>query len=403
MKYYKNIELAKLQNVSEKAVRNWIQAALEGKLELQLYEEGDRNYIANTSKNVAIIEEVVQKGKKFRNSRGFKIVKPKPAFYKLYTSEQIFNIISSIDIYREIPHQYSYFDGGAKYWDLYSHKLLTESTPNLLNSTVELLGLHQAYLDNLLGDYQQVNVVDVGAGNGLPVRHFLEHLLSTGKLGRYVGIDLSNNMLDIAERNFKKWFGDRVTLERSIKDINRDRFTDILINDAFNESGTIPNVMLFFGGTIANSRHPQQQFQTVHDSMGKQDLLLFAYKLDTPRSRRYFDFGTESASLDLQEKVVPELLNIDESLYEVEQFFDENQRERQIQIRLKVAISIEFNLNNQPRVLDLNKGDAILLWRSKHWDLLETINFFENSGFDLIQTARSKDQECILLVAKIKS
>ena len=65
MKYFKNTELAKLYNVSEKSVRNWIEATKKGKLQLQLYEGGSKAYIANTTKNTLMLEDLVEKGKKY--------------------------------------------------------------------------------------------------------------------------------------------------------------------------------------------------------------------------------------------------------------------------------------------------------------------------------------------------
>lgn len=72
MKYFRNTELAKIYKVSEKSVRNWIEAAQSGKIELQLFEHNGKYFIANTSKNTTIIEKLVEKGKKFRNTRGHK-------------------------------------------------------------------------------------------------------------------------------------------------------------------------------------------------------------------------------------------------------------------------------------------------------------------------------------------
>jgi transposase len=62
VKYFKNTELASLYKISEKSVRNWIAAVQEGKIDLQLYDKNNKSFIANTSKNIAVIEELVEKG-----------------------------------------------------------------------------------------------------------------------------------------------------------------------------------------------------------------------------------------------------------------------------------------------------------------------------------------------------
>lgn len=407
MKYFKNTELAKLYHISEKSVRNWIESAEAGKLELELYREGERLCIANTSKNTFQIEQLVQKGKKYKNHRGFKTTRPTTQFYKLYGSKEIADIVSNIDIHREIPHQYSYFNGGAEHWDLYSKKLLEDPAGNPLTKTIELLSLTTPYIDTLISEYKTVNVIDLGIGNSMPVRPLLQHLLDKNVLGRYVGIDTSKDMLTIADRNVHDWFGDRVAYEGHVRDIVYDRFDDLLLSDSL--GGPAPsavNLVLFLGATILNFRDPSYALRTINSSLGKNDLMFLSLKLDSERARRYFDFSAKGGggkSLDLKEKAILDLLNIDESLYDVEQLFDQEKMEREILVRFKVALSMEFQVGDGQRVIDLHKGESIVLWRAKHQSGLETIEQLNRTGFDLMQATKSRDQEHLLIISKIKS
>lgn len=406
MNYFKNTELANLYNVSEKTVRNWIQSAVEGKLLLQLYEKDDRQYIANIIRNTTLIESLIQKNKKYKNTRGYKVVTPTKEFYKIFNSKEIFDIISSIDIYGELPHRYSYFNGGASEWDAYVQKLSKENTSNILSNTLSLLGTSTSYLDELLAPYSKVNIVDIGPGNCFPVRNLLEHYVQNGKLNRYIGIDISQDMLDIGEKNIRDWFGDKFQFEGYARDVNYDRFEDLLAPDSFGAESPVANIILFLGSTIANFREPGQSLHMIHESMGKNDLLIFSRSLDTENVRRYFDFATEAdnvAALSLQERFVLDLLNIDPSLYEVEQFFDEQQMARRIQVRLRVALCIGFELDDKHKVINFNKGDTILLWQHKHQNLLDIIRQFDDSGFNLLGARKSTDEESVLAISKIKT
>jgi len=142
MKYFKNTELAKLYNVSEKSVRNWISAAKQGKLDLELYEDEERQYIISSSHNKQLIQTLVERGQKYKNSRGHKVITPGENFYRLYSPKAVYDIVSSLDIYREIPVQYSYFDGGAQIWDAYVTKMAADPAPNILSNNIELLDLN---------------------------------------------------------------------------------------------------------------------------------------------------------------------------------------------------------------------------------------------------------------------
>lgn len=405
MQYYKNTELAKLYNVSEKSVRNWIDATHDGKLDLTLIDDNGHYFIANTTKNITIIRNLVDKGKKFRNTRGYKVIKPTREFFEMYDAAQVYDIISTIDTYKEIPHKYSYFDGGAQHWDSYTHKLVAETQPNLLTNSIDLLKLCMPYLDRLTSAFDNINIIDVGVGNALPVRNLVDHLVEQKKLGRYIGLDVSKDMLEIARRNLELWFGNKVHFEGYVCDFSHQRFRDLYLPQVFaeDEKSTI-NLHLFLGGTIANLRRPDRTLSTIHDSMSKDDVLISTMKLDTPATRRYFDFsaGSDAPALDLQEKNILNLLNIDESLYTVEQRFDEKLFERRIQVRFNVAVSIEFELDGRTKTVEVNKDESILLWRSKHRNLLQMLQLFDRNDFETMETIRTKDPECLLIMSKVK-
>jgi uncharacterized SAM-dependent methyltransferase len=401
VKYYKNTELAKIYSVSEKSIRNWAQAAGEGRIDLQLHQENGKTLIANTAKNTSIIEDLVAKGKKYKNTRGYKVVEPTPHFYELYSPKQVIDIISNLDIYRETPLQYTYFNSGAKRWDKYTQNLLKQKTSNSLVNTIQLFELNMSYIDKLLEGCTSVNIIDIGVGNALPMRSILEHFHSKGLVRRYIGLDVSKELLEIAEHNIAEWFDNEINFEGHIRDINYDRFDDLLAKDAFAPNAdTSVNLVFFLGGTISNFRAPYRVLSTIHDSMGKRDLLFATKKLDTEKSRRYFEMAVSgNQEIDL----VIKLLNIDPSLYSLEQQFNQELMEREVVVKLKVAIAIKFQLNGQERVLEFNKGESILLWRARHQNFVQAIEEFDSNGFDLLNASRSTDQEYCLVTSRIKT
>lgn len=405
MLYFKKTELAEIHHVSEKTVTNWIREAKDGKLDLELHEEHGKAWIANTTRNIELIEQLVEKRKKFRNSRGIKTVIPKPEFYKLYNQQQIFDLTSSLDIYHEIPLDYAYFDGGADYWDEYAQRLASEKMPNFLTSTIKQLKANQGYIDDLTSRYKRVNIVDIGPGNGMPVKELLQHLLDQGKLGRYIALDISPSILKVANRNIESWFGSKVSFEAHELDINHDRFTDLLAEGALGKGAKdVVNVVLALGGGFSNMRSPDDAFKTIRSSMNRQDLLVYNLKLDSKTSRQYFDLGirTESTPLDAHKKMLVDLLNIDESLYDVEVGYDDQWRERYMHIRLKVALAITFSLEKGDRVVEFNKNDTILVWRYWHQSAQEVMTQLTHNHFDVLQTSQTEDKDYLLTVSRVK-
>lgn len=405
MLYFKKTELAEAYHISEKTVTNWIRNAKDGKLDLELHLEGEKAWIANTTSNIELIEQLVEKRKKFRNSRGIKSVIPKPKFYELYNQQQIFDLTSSLDIYHEIPLDYAYFDGGAAYWDEYAKRLASEKMPNFLTSTVKQLNANQGYIDDLTSRYKHINIVDIGPGNGLPVKELLQHLLDQGKLGHYIALDISPSILKVAERNIQSWFGSKVSFEGHELDINHDRFTDLLAEGALGEGAKdVVNVVLALGGGFSNMRSPDDAFKTIRSCMNRQDLLVYNLKLDSKTSRQYFDLGIrkESNPLDAHKKMLVDLLNIDESLYDVEVGYDDQLRERYMYLRLKVALEITFSLDKGDRVIEFNKNNTILVWRYWHQNAQEVITQLAYNHFDVLQTSQTEDKDYLLTVSRVK-
>lgn len=400
MKYFKNTELAKLYNVSEKSVRNWIEAAQTGKLELQLFEENGKKYIANTTKNGLLVTNLADKGKKYKNSRGVKKLYPKKAFYELYNPRQIIDIVSSLTIHHESPLQYTYVDGGAEDWNKYASRLLNEQAPNMLKRSIELIESTAGTVDLLLEKYKKVNVIDLGPGNGLPVKPTLRRLLKEKRLKKYIPIDISGDMLAIVERNIKTWFGDAINVEPHSRDFSYERFNDLLANN-FTDSETA-NIVFFLGGTLANFRSPEQVLQAINSSLGPNDIFIYSGYLDTPKTRRYFDYYTSDRKVPVQDGIILDLLNIEESLYDVEQVFDEQKRARSISIRPTVDLSLIFDLDSGSHPVEIRKNESILIWRHWHKNIVEMVNMLDVNDFDVMQAIKSPDGQHVLIVSKIK-
>lgn len=406
MQYFRNAELAKLYHVHQSTVANWIEAATSGKLKLTLHEHGGRKFIVKSANNVAVIEKLVAERKKFVNSGGRKIVRPVAQFYQDYSKEQIADIISNLTTYREVPAQYSYVDGGADFWDEYAWRLIGQDAKNTLKSTIELLDANLGNLDRLIADHKKVNVVDLGVGNALPIKGVLGYLVERGILGRYIAIDISAKMLEIAERNVKEWFGGKVAFEGHVRDMACDRFKDLIADDYLAGGDDRPiNLVFLLGGTLSNFRNPDDVLRTINNSMMPGDLLIHSCKLDTPYTRQHFDFSNMAASKErpaTQDTYMLSQLGIKDAYYNLEAYFDEKLKARFLQARLKTALSIEFVSDKGALQVGLGKGEAITLLRIWHRDAQDVINQFSRNGFGVLQLSQTRDHEYLLTISDLR-
>lgn len=406
MQYFKHPELVDRYHVSLKTVHNWIDSAKQGKISLKLHVAKNRTYIANTSENILVLEQLSAKGKKYRNALHHKAAHPTSDFYKLYSRKQILDIISNLNIHREIPRQYNYFDQGAVNWEKHAEKMWSAKTTNILKSTVDLIHANLPAIDTLIGERSRVNVIDIGPGNAMPVRQLLEHLLESKVLHRYIAIDISEEMLRIAERNIKEWFGDKIQFEGYVRDITYERFDDILVDDMLDKNAEkTVNLALLLGATPVNFQSPRDLLKAIYSSMGSDDLLVYSSGVDATTNRSYFDVNADAGASALSSKYsyIFDLLNIDESTYDVEMGFNAEKRVRYIRVRLKVGLTINFKFENGERNVKLDKGDTILLWRAWHQTALEIITDFEATGFSLLQASLAKDRQFLLSISGVET
>lgn len=406
MKYFKNSELTRIYNVSDKAVRNWIILATQQKISLKLYVEGSKIFVADTVNNRQLIEQLVAKGRKYRNSRSHRTLNPRPEFYKLFTVSQIVEIINNLEQDHELLWKYMYFGQGGTYWNSYLHKLFAAGRGNLLTNTIHALQMNYSYLDNILAQYKNVNVINTCVGNFLNAKDLVQHVYASGKLGRLVGVDISPTMLDISEKHVEQWFEGKLKLEKYVRDLDFEPIHDILTKDSYkNDASATINLVLFLAGPIKNFKNTDRVLQTFRNSLGKEDLLITTFKRDTLQAREFFDFNIEADKklFNIHDTLLLHLLNIDESFFEVEQLFDPTERLRRFQVRLKIDLSIQFELGGFQKIIHLTKGDVILLVRVWHFPDDIMIRHFHNNRFKLQLIAKSMDDELMLLVTRARS
>jgi len=336
------------------------------------------------------------------------LVKPDPSLYKLFTNSQLTNLIDGLRIHHEIPLQYTYFGEGAQIWNAYAERLMPESATNSINAASRLLCANYTYVDSLLAKYKRVNFVDITIGNVMPVRPFLEHLVENGKAVSYIGLDFSNDILDIAQKNIHKWFKDKVAFEGHQIDINYDRFNDYLRNT---DPDSV-NVIVYFGGTACNFETPETSFRVIHDSMRENDLFFYDDKLDSLTSRKFFDFSPEPRNenfvhvLSSRHRLLLDIFGIDNKddfLYEVEMDFDPISRQRFVQVRLKQDIDILFEPpNEQNKSVHIGTGERIRLLHVWHQTAQDVYNLLDRTGFHALHASHTPDAQYLLTISRIK-
>lgn len=402
MQYFKNTDLAKLYPISEKAVRNWIKAAQAGHLDIALHKTAKRAYIANTPQNLAKIQQIVSERKKYSNRLTHKEILPSAKFYETYKEGDIFDIVNSIEVNREIPLQYSYFGAGARIWEDYVSQQLYEKLPSIPAASSDIFLLNKEYIEYLMRPFERINLVCIGAEVFSTLRPVLTYLSEKKQIGRVILIDTSGAMLRIAQKHMEEWFSDKILLEVVERDMRYERFHDILIHETLREDvDQTLNIFLLAGSTIYNFQSPDETLKMIHHSLGRRDIFIHDIGLDS-ESRRSFslNFGL-SNYLSLRLEALLNLIGIDESLYEVEKFYDDESKKRIIRVRLNVSMTICFRFNDGMRLVHLNKGECITVFRYWHQSTESTLRKLDEAGFDLLHASHTKDNQYLMTISTV--
>lgn len=402
MKYYKYSQLVKEYNVSDRTVRNWVEASLKGKVDLKLHEAKGRYYVANSVANNAILESLADHGKKYRNSRSSKSVEPNREFYDVFSPDYVAAIANSLEKKHELPWEYSYFGRAADYWNEYLNELHTAKTGNLVTNTIEALKFNYAYLDAIIEKYDSVNVVNICVGNNIAIHDLLSRVKAAGKLNRFIAADISEDMLDVAGKNIEKWFGGSVKMERYNVDVRYQPLGLVATDSNITSDAESLNIFIVAAGAIINFEHPERVLETINASMSKDDILITAAKRDTPQSRSFFDFNTskDTSLLGFTSKYLLDILGVEESFYDIVQEFDASTHSKRLRVVLKVDLTVNFTILGRHREVYLEKGTSILMWQAHRDSDAKFVSRLESAGFDPLLTAQSADQQLLLTISK---
>ncbi len=168
-----------------------------------------------------------------------------------------------------LPSKYFYDEAGDKLFQ----EIMGLSEYYLTNAEYQVL---QKYKDKLLAHAdgeKQVNLIELGAGDGMKTKVLLSYFLKNHRGFTYIPIDISANALDLLESDLSKTYPNL-----HIKGIQGD-YPGVLqtIKKEFNTR----KLVLFLGSNLGNfSREAAKQFlEKLSASLSKGDLLLIGIDL----------------------------------------------------------------------------------------------------------------------------
>jgi len=302
----------------------------------------------------------------------------------MFTRKQEFELITSIKATGEIPLKFSYLADGAKNWQAISN--LRYNSENTINSNESIL--LKKRIKDIISTYNltnlKLNIIDIGCGTGDPIISILDYLKENNILFRYVPVDISESMLNLAKENISKRYS--VDVLPFNLDYEQGQFSDIIYN--LKKDG-YSNLLCFLGSTLGNHFNKDRVLTNIRDSMSADDYLILGVEL------------TNTYKIDnlLKNYNIKEVYNLSMFIPRYmgikDEFIDSTISWNQLlnQVESKVFFKKEVVSKIGTETIKFEKEDNLLLFRSYKFTMDSIVKILQETGFriELLTTSLKKD------------
>nr|WP_238993768.1 L-histidine N(alpha)-methyltransferase [Calothrix sp. PCC 6303] len=326
------------------------------------------------------------------------LVKPSEDFYSPFSEAEITNIIQTLETRREIPLKYSYKGRGAKIWNNYYMKYIVTRWYRRANLENSFLKANLSYIDGTYQNCEKVNIIDIGSGNSHPIKELITQLNKTGKINKYIALDISDSLLQISQKNFSKWFPN-IDYTHSTIDIENGEIDQELLKSSTNIKTA--NIFLHLGVTIGNHQNRIQVFKNLRNSMSKKDLLIFTNEIGSNSQWDGFARGAYKYQAEQIYKWIKDKIGILSQDCELIRKYDLPTDSIVANIKFKRHYTINFSRQQTSKKIHLLPGDEITIWRHHKCQMSELTQEMEQAGLKLVHHTTNQYQSHVMVICQI--
>ncbi len=303
----------------------------------------------------------------------------------MFTKRQEAELITSIQGRGEVPLKFNYLEEGAKSWVAIAKK---RSTGGINSTEADLLTKRVQDFLKSFENKDKMNVIDIGCGDGTPCFPILDELKKQNIKFRYVPLDISSEMLTIAEKKIKERYPN-CEIKKVVLDFELGNFSEITYDL---KSEGYSNLLCFLGSTVGNFSDRNRVLTNMRDSMGSDDFLIVGVEM-TNFSKinkiipHYTDKLVESLVYTVPLKIG---IRKNETSYEVIW----NDKESQIEMWMVLKNNQKVKIGKEH--FSLEKDERILLARSIKFNEWSFTKLMSDVGFRTEVLTTTKDRGYVL-------
>jgi uncharacterized SAM-dependent methyltransferase len=325
----------------------------------------------------------------------------------MLSKQQEYELIANLSGLGEIPLKFAYLDDGAQNWLNYLQNSLKEED-SIFKREQSLLNFR---INNLFRDIdprKPINIIDIGCGDGKAIFPIADYLAKKEISFRYVPIDISQNLINVAEQNFRQAFPN-IPFKTFLLNLENSIFSNVVYEL---KEGIYDNLLCFLGNTLGNFRDCSRVLLNFRDAMTDKDKLLIGNGLinmnRVEKTMRSYDpqvEQTQNADRTVEYYYYESVRNLvthtayklgfnpENSVYKV--FWNESKNTIIFQLNLSSDVTVKFD----SREYLFRNGEKITIGRSGKFtepSLIETMN---QVGFrtEFFTTNKTRDYALILV------
>ena len=396
-KYVTTKELNDKYGVSNVTVAKWLLQISKGDLPINFEKVGKRIRIIDSMENWVKLEEIGLKATEKRQKIFSSKAIVNPELYKYFNNNELTEIVRDLEFKKYINFKFTYKGEGADYWEQFYQENEENGTYKTPQRTREVLNYYVKLIIDKMKKYDEVNIVEIGPGNALPTIDFIKKIKPKINLKKYIGIDISEGLLDQSIENISKEI-DGLEFHKLALDIERDR-VDSAFAYSYGEQKSVANIVLIIGGTILNSYEEKFILQNIKRSLSPDDFVIFNCNISNTENN--LDFAKSySPEAQVQDTWIPRMLGIDVDNCEIVAEYDKNTHRKVEYLILDKDYTLEFQKENFNRTVELRKNDKLYLWTYSITNLEDSIALFESAGYELIDSITLPDNKHFMIAVQ---
>ncbi|NEO27177.1 MAG: L-histidine N(alpha)-methyltransferase [Kamptonema sp. SIO4C4] len=286
-----------------------------------------------------------------------KLRQAQPQFYSLFTTAEQQELIDWLQHKNKIPFKLFYRGEIINHWQnlIAKQKKATFST---IKSDLQFLKEGLIWIDKQQHITQPLTVIDIGVGNGEPVKEILNILTKSKLLKQYIAIDISSEMLALAQNNLHHELPELPILDCQ-GDFETQSLTEIIPSHGKAKSGH--NLWLYIGGTIGNHENRVQVLKNIQNALAEGEYLILTCSLRFTESEDHYSLR-DHISVNIA-YYFAELLGIDTDDITIKGYFNAAEKSFFTDVILRDNYQIDLEINGVAKTLDFSQGDRLNIYR----------------------------------------